>query len=60
MDYLSIKERAGWLSDMITSEIQRFESATGVQVDDLRVHRIDGRMTSVGVDIYRSLENDRA
>ena len=57
MDYLSIKERAGWLSDMITREIQRFESTTGIQVDDLRVHRIDGRVTSVGVDIYRSLEN---
>ena len=59
MDYLSIKEKARWLSDLIARELQRFEKDTGVEVDEVRISRIDGNVTGVGVDIYRSLEHGR-
>jgi len=54
MDYISVKQRANWLSDLITREMKQFEEETGVKIDDIRIGRVDGRITSVGVDIYRS------
>ena len=57
MDHLSIQERAKWLSSLITRELQRFEADTGVMVDDVRVGRIDKRLTSVSLNIDRRFEN---
>ena len=54
MDYISVKQRTNWLSDMITREMKQFEAETGVKVDDIRISRICGKVTSVAVDIYRS------
>ena len=57
MDYLSIKEKTGWVSDLITRELQRFEKDTGVKVDDVVVSHIDKALTSVTVNIDRRFQD---
>jgi len=57
MDYLSIKEKARWVSDLINRELKRFEQDTGVKVDDVLLSRIDETLTSVTVNIDRRFEH---
>ena len=57
MDYLSIKEKTGWVSDLITRELQRFEKDTGVKVEEVVVSHIDKVLTSVTVNIDRRFQD---
>jgi|GEM_PF-2717776 len=57
MDHLSIMEKAKWVADRIFMELERLEKETGAYVDDVKVSRVGKRITSVNIDIYRSLED---
>ncbi len=53
---IDITEKARWVSDLIHREVRRFEDDTGVCVDDIRISKLDGKTTSVNLEI-RSLED---
>jgi len=57
MDYLSVKEKARWVSDLIDRELKRFEQDTGVKVDNVLLSRVDETLMSVTVNIDRRFEN---
>ena len=54
MGLISISEKRNWVSDLIYRELKRFEEDTKVNVDSVKIARIDNRITSVGLDIRRS------
>jgi len=51
---ISVSEKRKWVSDLIYREIKRFEEDTHFQVEAVCVRRLDGRITSVDMDIQGS------
>jgi hypothetical protein len=50
-------EKAGWVSDLIFRELKRFEEDTGMETAEVRISRVDGKLTSINLDIRRSVSH---
>jgi len=55
---ISVSEKANWVSDLICRELQRFVEDTGACVEDVRLSKLDGQITSVSLGMSRGEQDD--
>jgi hypothetical protein len=44
-------ERAAWLAALFYRELMKLENEAGIQVRDVSLNRIDGRITNVNINL---------
>ena len=50
---IGASEKKRWLADLIFRVMRQFEDDTGESIDDVLVSRIDGKITSVKINVRR-------